>query len=78
VKLVLGGDPRAKVDDVLVGDGTGVGSLYNNAEITIVSSQVQTLLNQTPDLKHEEVMVMSPFRAQVARIRTALRKEGLE
>lgn len=65
------------VDDILAGDGTGVGSLYNNDEIGIVLTQVQTLLNQIPDLKPEEVMVMSPFRAQVTRIRTALRKEGM-
>ena len=66
-----------EVDDILAGDGTGVGSLYNNDEIGIVLTQVQSLLNRTPDLKPEEVMVMSPFRAQVARIRTALRKEGI-
>ncbi|KIV89830.1 hypothetical protein PV10_07200 [Exophiala mesophila] len=66
-----------EVDDILAGDGTGVGSLYNNDEIGIVLTRVQTLLNQIPDLQPEEVMIMSPFRAQVTRIRTALRKEGL-
>ncbi|RVX74590.1 hypothetical protein B0A52_01716 [Exophiala mesophila] len=66
-----------EVDDILAGDGTGVGSLYNSDEIKIVLTRVQTLLNQIPDLQPEEVMVMSPFRAQVTRIRTALRKEGL-
>ncbi|RMZ91827.1 hypothetical protein DV736_g928, partial [Chaetothyriales sp. CBS 134916] len=66
-----------EVDDILVGDGTGAGSLYNNDELTIMSRVVHSLLEQIPDLAREQIVVMSPFRAQVARIRTRLRDAGL-
>ncbi|RMZ84099.1 hypothetical protein DV738_g708, partial [Chaetothyriales sp. CBS 135597] len=50
---------------------------FNPDEITLVSHTVHSLLEQIPDLAREEIVVMSPFRAQVARIRTCLREAGL-
>ncbi|RMD42398.1 hypothetical protein DV735_g2694, partial [Chaetothyriales sp. CBS 134920] len=66
-----------EVDDILTGDGTGAGSLYNTDEVMLVSHTVHSLLEQIPGLAREEIVIMSPFRAQVARIRTVLREAGL-
>ncbi|RMZ77753.1 hypothetical protein DV737_g4223, partial [Chaetothyriales sp. CBS 132003] len=66
-----------EVDDILAGDGTGAGSLYNNDELTIMSRVVHSLLGQISGLAREQIVVMSPFRAQVARIRRRLRDAGL-
>ena len=76
------------VDDVIIGDGTGSGSLYNAGEATIALDYVSSLLSHvasvtTPTspkeemLRAEDVVVMSPFRAQVNYLRKVFRAKGL-
>ena len=76
------------VDDVIVGDGTGSGSLYNTGEATVALKYVSSLLSHvasvtTPEspkserLRAEDVVVMSPFRAQVNYLRKVFRAEKL-
>lgn len=79
------------VESVTEGDGTGSGSLMNHTEAQIALEMVQSLLRHvnggslavhfpraTSDyLQPEDVIVMSPFRAQVNYLRGVFRDAGL-
>jgi len=79
------------VESVLEGNGTGSGSLINHSEAQIALGTVVDLLRhvnrgslatlnpQSRDdhLQHEDIIVMSPFRAQVNYLRQIFREKGL-
>lgn len=75
------------VESVTEGDGTGAGSLINKQEARIALEMVQNLLfhvnniHQRRDgntvLHEDEIIVMSPYRAQVTYLRTLFRSASL-
>ncbi|KAK5070578.1 hypothetical protein LTR64_000250 [Lithohypha guttulata] len=74
------------VESILEGDGTGSGSLLNHSEARITVELVLDLLDHinnkdTPTnrgdyLKAEDIIVLSPFRAQVNLLRQMFRSSG--
>lgn len=71
------------VESILAGSGTGSGSLINAGEAKMALNIVRNLLehstrNQMPEpLLPEEIVVMSPFRAQVKLLRMTFRDASL-
>jgi helicase MOV-10 len=71
-------------ESILSGDGTGAGALYNHGEALIALQLVQRLLGHrapnyeaSEQIKQAEVVVMSPFEAQVHVLRNVFREQGL-
>ena len=74
------------VESVTEGDGTGSGSLTNHTEALIVQDLVTELLDHvnTPFiarverdyLRDEDIIILSPYRAQVNNLRQLFRKAG--
>lgn len=74
------------VESVLEGDGSGSGTLMNVAEAQIVLDLVKSLIShvntssvsqvQSDHLDAEDIIVMSPFRAQVNHLRQRFREAG--
>jgi hypothetical protein len=81
------------LESVLAGNGTGAGGLFNASEATTALRVVKSLISHTPPLpaKHtddglsealpriqpREIVVMTPFEAQVKYLRTTFRETGL-
>ncbi|KAJ9663358.1 hypothetical protein H2198_000875 [Neophaeococcomyces mojaviensis] len=79
------------VESVTEGDGTGAGSLLNYSEADIVLDLVMSLLDHVNNnkeiscqsasnlspLRQDEIIVMSPFNAQVKYLRNLFREEDL-
>jgi helicase MOV-10 len=71
-------------ETILSGDGTGVGALYNHGEAVNALQLVQALLGHraanyeaSEQIRQAEVVVMSPFEAQVHILRNIFREQGL-
>ena len=71
-------------ESILSGDGTGVGALYNHGEAMNALHLVQGLLGHraanyeaSEQIRQAEVVVMSPFEAQVHVLRNVFREQGL-
>jgi hypothetical protein len=81
------------LESILAGNGTGAGGLFNASEATTALSVVKSLLYHMPPLlaghaedglpealspiQPREVVVMTPFGAQVKYLRTTFREAGL-
>jgi hypothetical protein len=81
------------LESILAGNGTGAGGLFNASEAATALSVVKSLLCHVPPLLAEhaedglpevlspiqprEIVVMTPFRAQVNYLRTTFREAGL-
>ena len=52
-------------------------SWFNEGEITVVINQIQSLLLECPELRQQDIAVITPWREQVWRTRARLRKTGL-
>ena len=78
--LFVQNDSVDAVDSVLTGTGTGTGSglVYNEGEAALALQHAQSLLAHfSRTLQAKDVMVMSPFRAQVTVLRQRFRDAGL-
>jgi helicase MOV-10 len=71
-------------ESLLSGDGTGAGALYNHGEAINALQLVQRLLGHraanyeaSEQIMQAEVVVMSPFEAQVHLLRKIFREQGL-
>lgn len=70
------------VANVTEGDGTGAGSLINQAEARIALHYAQSMLQHTTTvgidvLREKDIIVLSPFRAQVVLLRSLFRAHDL-
>jgi helicase MOV-10 len=81
------------LESILAGNGTGAGGLFNATEAAMALRVVKSLLSHMPPLpakyaedglseafsriQPREIVVMTPFRAQVNYLRTTFREAGL-
>lgn len=71
-----------RVESILEGDGTGSGSLMNFSEAQTVLGLVSRLIDHVNQsnigdyLRGEDIIVLSPFRAQVNYLRQLFRSQG--
>lgn len=72
------------VESVLSGNGTGAGALFNHGEVLNALRMVQSILDHrlpnyeaSGQVRQAEIVVMSPFRAQVHLLRKLFRENGL-
>ena len=52
-------------------------SWFNEGEITIIVEIVRSLLSERPEIRQEQIAVITPWREQVWRTRARLRAVGL-